>query len=138
MRPVERGESIILKDYSDALTPLRERLGVYCSYCEDDINPAEIEHIHPKSKDPSRRNDWANLLLACKSCNTIKGADEPEDAYFPDAHNTALVFVYENAASPKPSPRLTDSQRARALRSISLTGLDRRPGHPRYSMKDFR
>ncbi|BCH63274.1 hypothetical protein RvVAT039_04900 [Agrobacterium vitis] len=47
-----------------------------CAYCESKlrhITYGDVEHVTPKSIDPSRWFDWTNLTLACDVCNTEKG-----------------------------------------------------------------
>jgi uncharacterized protein (TIGR02646 family) len=46
-----------------------------CAYCESKVRHVsygDIEHVVPKSDDPSRWYDWLNLTLACDVCNTKK------------------------------------------------------------------
>ncbi len=46
-----------------------------CAYCESKlrhITYGDVEHVTPKSMDPSRWFDWTNLTLACDVCNTEK------------------------------------------------------------------
>ncbi len=40
-----------------------------CQYCEHG-EPADIEHIYPKSFFPAFTFDWHHYLLSCKQCNT--------------------------------------------------------------------
>lgn len=101
MRPVRKGESphIKISNYRDALPHLEGRIGSYCSYCELPLNNApEVEHIISKSKNPEFQTMWANLLLACKYCNTRKSnqidSDNVKDYLWPDQYNTALAFTY--------------------------------------------
>jgi uncharacterized protein (TIGR02646 family) len=65
-----------------------------CAYCESKIRHVsygDIEHIVPKSIDPSRTYEWVNLTIACDICNTGKGdhedlvdpyVEDPEEAHF--------------------------------------------------------
>ncbi len=51
-----------------------------CAYCEskfEHIAYGDVEHISPKSLDPSRIFNWDNLTLACDVCNTNKGNNFP-------------------------------------------------------------
>ena len=53
---------------------LRE-LGENCSYCEMELKDGhEVEHVQPKSREPTLLTSWSNFLLACKCCNTWRGA----------------------------------------------------------------
>lgn len=109
------------KDIKAAL--LAETLGK-CAYCESKVTHiayGDIEHIVPKSKDPSRAYDWANLTLACDVCNTNKGdhygdgQDEFEaeilDPYIDDPAQH-LLFLRE-VVSPRP-----DSMRGFATEAL--------------------
>lgn len=140
MRPVERGDwpvgddglPIQFKDYGDAKAMLIERIGMYCSYCEMPIrNSPAVEHVQPKSKVPELERNWCNFLLACAYCNSIKG-DEPikfGNYFWPDHDNTLRAFSYlEIIVSP--ASTLDPHHKARALRTIELTGLNRWPYGP--------
>jgi hypothetical protein len=71
-----------------------------CAYCESKlkhIHHGDVEHIYPKSLDPSRQFDWSNLTLACEICNQNKSNRDPQleciiDPYVkdPDHH---ICFV---------------------------------------------
>lgn len=50
---------------------LEQRDGGSCHYC-DDPAPDSIDHIVPLSREGT--NDINNLVLACRPCNTSKGA----------------------------------------------------------------
>lgn len=56
-----------------------------CCYCESILpekrTESEVEHYRPKSKPRFRglKNDWKNLLLACRPCNSAKWDHFPED-----------------------------------------------------------
>ncbi len=50
--------------------------GKYCSYCEIPLGTSfQIEHKDPKAvaQNPFATTNWDNLLLACPTCNRIKG-----------------------------------------------------------------
>lgn len=52
-----------------------------CAYCESKlrhVSYGDIEHVIPKSTDPTRWFSWPNLTLACDVCNTKK-SDAPID-----------------------------------------------------------
>jgi 5-methylcytosine-specific restriction endonuclease McrA len=47
-----------------------------CAYCESKllhVTYGDVEHIIPKSSDPTITFEWENLTLACDVCNTNKG-----------------------------------------------------------------
>ena len=101
MRPVDKGicPYTVIKDYSEALPYLEQRIGCYCSYCEMLIEHVpEVEHIIAKDCGGSR-TAWSNLLLACKYCNsrkkTIIGENPKERWLWPDEDNTYLAFKYD-------------------------------------------
>ncbi|URV26499.1 HNH endonuclease [Burkholderia gladioli] len=51
-----------------------------CAYCESKlkhIHHGDVEHIYPKSLDPSRQFQWDNLTLACEICNQNKSNRDP-------------------------------------------------------------
>jgi uncharacterized protein (TIGR02646 family) len=149
MRPVERGicpqdragNPIAFAHYRDARDELIGRVGDYCSYCEVCLHSSvHVEHVRPKKPQPALEREWTNFLLACDECNSIKGdADvDLDDYYWPDRDNTARAFRYDFNLPPAVEPSLTLAQQAIARSTIALTGLDRVPGHSRFSERDRR
>lgn len=77
-----------------------------CAYCESKlkhIHHGDVEHIYPKSLDPSKQLDWENLTLACEICNQNKSNRDPRlefiiDPYInaPDRH----IFFVGSMAFP--------------------------------------
>ncbi|MFC6470070.1 retron system putative HNH endonuclease [Gordonia humi] len=54
---------------------LREETNGKCAYCEsviEDVAPAHVEHILPKSIFPKLVLEWSNLTLCCPTCNANK------------------------------------------------------------------
>lgn len=50
-----------------------------CAYCESlfrHVAPGDIEHVTPKRNGIAYRFAWANLTIACPTCNTNKGVKE--------------------------------------------------------------
>ncbi|MEP7218872.1 MAG: HNH endonuclease, partial [Bacteroidota bacterium] len=128
-------------DYKHAITDLKEAIGDYCSYCERQIETnLAVEHVTPKSRADELRNEWSNFLLGCVNCNSCKGTkSHPATAVFrPDRDNTLRIVSYTSADVVTPHPALSSRDRDRAMRTIELVGLDRRPGHPRYRKGDGR
>lgn len=133
MRPFIKGEwpqehcnNIIYTEYGQAKQALIERIGDYCSYCENQITNPAIEHVHGKSENSGVALNWYNFLLACVNCNSIKGSDylDVDDYYWPDVHNTYLLFDFhpQGLVTLKATyPENIDRQRA--LRTFNLTGL---------------
>ncbi len=142
MRPVDKGASPqAFQEYTAALPFLETRIGRYCSYCERYIaDSIAVEHIQPKSRKRSLALKWENFLLACKNCNSIKGkkAVRLDACYWPDQDNTALAFEYLPDGIIRPNSKLNFVQIGIAQKSLELVGLDRKPGHRKFSSKDMR
>ncbi|WP_019898817.1 HNH endonuclease [Methylotenera mobilis] len=61
-----------------------------CAYCESKllhIHHGDVEHIYPKSLDPTKTYDWDNLTLACEVCNQLKSNHDPNMQYIIDPYN---------------------------------------------------
>lgn len=94
-----------------------------CAYCESKlkhIHHGDVEHIYPKSLDPSKQLDWENLTLACEICNQNKSSRDPHvefiiDPYIknPDQH----IFFVGSMAFPLGT--------AEGVSSIALLDLNR-------------
>lgn len=142
MRPVDKGDPPrTFTEHQQARPYLRERIGAYCSYCERHTrNQLAVEHILPKDHYDDLRLEWRNFLLACANCNSTKGRNDLVlgDYYWPDQDNTARTFLYREGGLVQVSNTLSETQRTRARKTLELTGLDRRPGHPQYSDSDLR
>jgi hypothetical protein len=60
--------------YALAAGPLETNMGRFCSYCEGFYATGlGVEHILPKAPFPAFYLAWENFLLACPSCNSLKG-----------------------------------------------------------------
>jgi uncharacterized protein (TIGR02646 family) len=60
-----------------------------CAYCESKlrhISYGDIEHVVPKSSDPSKWFSWPNLTLACDICNTNKSTTHVDNETFIDPY----------------------------------------------------
>lgn len=133
MRPVDKGTSPrAFTNYQDAVEPLQDKLGRYCSYCERFLAQSiDVEHIRPKSLQPELQFTWDNFLLACKNCNSTKGNKQVllNNHYWPDRDNTFRAFNY---AVPSGkiivNHTLTPNEQAIAKQTLRLIGLDRHPG----------
>ncbi|WP_459211523.1 HNH endonuclease [Aquimarina rhabdastrellae] len=126
--PNEDGENIEINEYGDARPYLIDRLGDYCSYCENQITNPAVEHILPKSISPNVETNWYNFLLACVNCNSIKGHSQLnlEDYYWPDIHNTYLLFEYHPLGVITLKDHLHNSvDKDIAQKTLELTGLNR-------------
>lgn len=148
MRPVVRGDvpvddegnPVTYADYKDARDDLIEHMGDYCSYCEVALHDqVDVEHVLPKSLNPSLAREWSNFLLACGTCNSIKGNNEVDldDYYWPDQDNTLRAFFYEQDEPPQINSG-SGVDHPTAQRTLELTGIDRVPGHSRLSDRDRR
>ena len=70
-------------------TLLRETNGK-CAYCESKfahITYGDIEHVVPKSTDPTKWFQWQNLTLACDVCNTNKSDTSVDGESFIDPYS---------------------------------------------------
>lgn len=133
MRPVNKGhKEKEYNPYGTARRDLFEAIGSYCSYCERNIHiGSEIEHVQPKSKVPEKEYSWDNFLLGCKNCNSTKNNktvddDNLNDFVWPDIDDTYHMVQYDPVTlMPSPAPYLSNSDKARVNRLISLVGLDK-------------
>ncbi len=71
-----------------------------CAYCESKlqhIHHGDVEHIIPKSLEPSKTVQWTNLTLACETCNQNKSNLDPNANQIIDPYNTNpelhLIFL---------------------------------------------
>ena len=132
MRPVDRGAApTAYARYQDAGADLRERLGDYCSYCERQIETnLAVEHVQPKSVVQALSTNWANLLLGCVNCNSIKGNTPISlvDYFWPDVDNTLRAFEYSPGGLIGPQPDLMPGMVVKAVATLQLTGINRYPG----------
>jgi len=151
MRPVEcgawpldsTGAAKAYVEYGDAQPDLYERLGDYCSYCELRVGDCmHVEHVLPKAVPRYQHLEvqWLNFLLACTRCNSTKGHSDIDraDYFWPDTDNTFRAFLYEHGGIVRVAPGLRPDDQQTAQRTLELTGIDRRPGHPSFDHKDRR
>jgi uncharacterized protein (TIGR02646 family) len=135
MRPVVRGPAprdsrgrvVAFADYQDAREYLIERIGTYCSYCEMRQPTPAVEHIRGKAKNPHLRREWKNFLLACWSCNSVKGTTmrRLQSFFWPDRDNTARAFAYLPGGRIVVAPNLPKTQKRIAEQTLLLTGINR-------------
>ncbi len=146
MRPVDKSKYTENRedysDYGNAKPDLIKALGYYCSYCERKgySSALDVEHIEDKSNHKEKKTLWSNFLLSCKNCNSIKST-KPIDfskISFPHIHNTYKVFDYLESGFVAISSEIESEEKEKTKELIKLVGLDRRPGHPKYSHKDER
>lgn len=138
MRPVKKSKSEgPFAKHGDAKPLLIHQLGPYCSYCEVFLYPQQldVEHIYPAKSHKSRRLNWDNFLLACKSCNSFKnnhlGSGPQRDLYnkylWPHLHNTFHAFQYEQDGRVELRKGLRQKTKAAALATRSMVGLIENP-----------
>lgn len=97
-----------LHDMSDATPALRRqllinaygiadergRLRARCCYCGTTNGPIHVDHLLPRSRGGS--DAWANMVLACSTCNERKGNRTPEEAGM-----TLLIDADASQTQPK-------------------------------------
>ncbi len=133
MRPIDKGNCPNkngFSDYSQALEPLKERLGRFCSYCERIIKSGiHIEHVQCKKSFPRKRCSWDNFLLACSNCNSSKNekkiyAKDLNKYLWPDKHNTFLAYIYDSSGIISINTTLDKRIQTKAQRLLDLVGLN--------------
>lgn len=103
-------------EYKSFLPDLKANFGGYCCYCETRVRKPDIEHVAPKSLNPSQACDWNNLLLACPICNRdYKKNKNPSrnDYVWPDIDDTFDMYEYQGDGSMlvnQSSPKRNDAQ----------------------------
>lgn len=139
MRPVERGKRptdkngnlIAFRTYGEARGFLIERMGQYCSYCNQKL-PASlaVEHVQPKNLNPALELEWDNFLLGCTNCNSTKGKKPVNlnDFVWPDVHNTHKAIMYNEDGSIEVNDKILDANlRSRIQNLLDLVGLQKYP-----------
>jgi len=124
----EDGSNKVYTSYSQAKDDLRDILGSFCSYCEMNIdNQPDIEHVSPKSKNPTLETSWSNFLLACKTCNIMKkNHNQNRNGYlFPDTDNTSFLYEY-TITDIRVRDNLDSNTKALATATFNLVELNRK------------
>lgn len=57
---------------------LFSRDGHRCQYCGEKAGRLEVEHVLPRSR--GGKNEWKNVVTACRPCNARKRDRTPEEA----------------------------------------------------------
>ena len=140
MRPVSKGSSPKpnCSHYRNAFDDLEDRIGLFCSYCEQPIQHApEVEHVQPKSLEPHLERCWNDLLLGCSSCSKTKSGKPVilAQVAIPDTDSTLMGLVFGEGGTVGLSPHLTDEQTKLMRNVVSIVRLDR---HPNAKKKDDR
>lgn len=87
-----------------------------CAYCESKllhIHHGDVEHIYPKSLDPSLTLVWGNLTLACEVCNQNKSNRDPfiEHIIDPYQNDPAEHLLFSGPlAFPRGTPQGTSTR----------------------------
>lgn len=121
------GSQKVFKAYKDFLPDLKENFGRYCCYCEKRERKLDVEHIAPKSHNPSQILDWDNLLLACPVCNRdYKKNKNPSRAGYvwPDVDDTFDIFEYHGDGSMTVNQSLSPQKQVEAQNTIGLMNLN--------------
>ncbi|KQK26102.1 hypothetical protein AR438_11005 [Chryseobacterium aquaticum] len=138
MRPVERGpvpleadgSNKVFTSYGNARRDLIDRMGQYCAYCNQKLpSSLAVEHVQPKSLNPTLELEWSNFLLGCTNCNSTKGAQPVNlpDYLWPDVHNTHMAFSYTPDGKIDVNPALSDALKVKAQKMLDLVGLQNYP-----------
>lgn len=136
MRSINRGPwptgndgfRIPFPNYRRAKTPLTERIGEYCSYCER-RGDLHVEHVVPKSVPKSDQEqletEWSNFLLGCANCNSRKSnKNKSREGYlWPDLDDTFRAFAYRSGGRVTVSANLAGDEHRRASALFDLVGL---------------
>lgn len=144
MRPVNKGSvpkdktghPKVFRVYAEARADLIERMGQYCSYCNQKLGASlAIEHVKPKSLHPDLATDWDNFLLACVNCNSHKSSKAValDDYLWPDVHNTHLAYEYHRDGTISIAPGLSPAIARRAQKLLDLVQLQVTPDTPKAS-----
>ncbi len=100
-----------------------------CGYCEE-FCKGDVDHFRPKSKFPQRVYRWSNWILACPVCNNRKSEHWPQGGFVDPCNSSGFgncesYFEFDTTTCEVvPSPRLPQSQKARAQHTIEDLGLN--------------
>ena len=121
------------KEYQHARRYLIDKIGEYCSYCEQKIvTSLAVEQVKTKSTNKNLELSWSNFLLGCTNCNSTKSDKEIElnDYLWVDLDNTYNIFAYDKTSLVSVSNRIIDINLiTKAQKSIELVGLDKKPSN---------
>ncbi|MDX2012328.1 MAG: HNH endonuclease [Myxococcaceae bacterium] len=112
------------------LPALREMTQGHCAYCDTliDLGLAEsIDHFRPKAcgRFPQGAFDWANLFLACATCQRQKGDQDEPALLKPDEAGysfEAWFTVRAKDGALEPRADLSGADRKRAEATIRVLG----------------
>lgn len=124
LRPAYTGKPVT--NYQSYLQPLITAFGTYCSYCEC-LGKFDVEHVAPKSLNPTLATDWNNMLLGCLRCNRDfkKSHNDNRQSYvWPDTHNTYTLLKYWPDGRVQPAAGLANPLLQEVQNTIDLVCLD--------------
>ena len=80
-----------------------------CTYCGKPTERLTLDHVEPIGK--GGRNDWSNIIMCCKSCNSSKQQSEISDWVFSrfgeqGVHRSVLFLKAINKAVKRLFPEL--------------------------------
>lgn len=78
IRVVNRVQRVSRKSVGFSKKNILRRDDYTCQYCGDRNHPLTVDHIIPKSR--GGKTSWANIVVACKSCNLKKGSRTASEA----------------------------------------------------------
>lgn len=55
----------------------------HCAYCGEQFAPQQLEREHVVPVSRGGRDEWTNVVSACRSCNQRKGSKTPDEAGMP-------------------------------------------------------
>ena len=108
------------RDFHD---DLREAFFGLCAYCEENTG-GEVEHFRPKSKFPQLVYEWSNWVLACHSCNILKGGKWPPFGYVDPCAKSGPArperfFIFDTLTGEiEPGAALSPGRRKKAVQTI--------------------
>ena len=77
------------------------RDGHVCAYCGNHFNFSELSRDHVVPVQNGGKDQWMNVVTACRNCNTRKGGRTPEQAgtsllYLPYVPNRYEHLIFQN------------------------------------------
>jgi uncharacterized protein (TIGR02646 family) len=101
-----------------------------CAFCEAP-SPATVDHFWPKMEYPGRMFEWANLLAACRDCNSEKRARFPLENHGARAGKPLLIDPTEDEPlaffrwDPLDGSCLYEDTNGRAAATATTISMDR-------------
>jgi len=102
---------VVLNSYvHTARSPAFTRFNVFlrdgwnCQYCGDTFRTSELtfDHVIPKSR--GGRTTWDNIVTACRTCNTLKGARMPHECRMYPIQEPGQPSIHELQATGRKFP----------------------------------